>query len=328
MYKKILIAIAVVIVLTILTSFLSGNGKLVLHIKPAEVKYRDTVELGIGETKKVILFIDKFWTLLHWSDIEVRAGIFENNKLEPLSDLISIGKISSSRAIGPGGRNQRIIIPLSVSSEILPGNYLIHLQLEAPLFGIIGRIPLTIAISESADDVIYTPDGPVYRGNNGPPSEQAFLPVNKKTIEFGDRQLPFTYRDPIEMTMGSYKGIIVSLDTTGSDSEKAHYKFSVVGFENSQAVSLPDNLEIKSISFDNAITSGRIKSVFTIKHLFSRSAQTLELAIKIEEEENGLTAYVPFTISVIESPDDTVITPGGETYRSSGQVEQVSVPIP
>jgi len=299
-----------------------------LYLKPAELTYRDTVELGIGESKKVILFIDKFWTLLHWSDIEVQTGVLRNNKLEPLPENLSIGQPQSSRVISPQGRNQRTVLPISASNEILPGNYIVHIQLEAPFFGKIGRIPLNIVIHESSDDIIDTPEGPVYRSNKNEQNKQVFQPVDEKTIKLGNKQLPFTYRDSIEMTMGGYKGIIMRLGTTDLDLEEAHYEFTIVSLEDGQAVPFSDRFEIENTNVHETSNPEWIESVLTIKHLLSQSAQSFNLAIMVEAEEIGLIGHAPLTLSVIESPDDIVVIPSGETYRSSKQVQQKTVLIP
>jgi len=324
MYKKkknVLISVSILI-LAFIVIFLSMNRNLLLHLKPAEMTYLNTVELSVGETKKIILFFNKAKTLLHWSDVIIHADIDVNDETTSFPENLITIQSNSSRAIGPQDKNQKTVLTISASNEITPGEYDVILRLSGAFFGDIAQVPLKLVISESYDDVIDTPDGFSYRSEL---QGQDYQVIGEKTVYLGDKQLPFTYRDSIDMRICGYKEIIIK---TVPEKDNTYFKYSIIPVDDKQAESFASDFDICTRAYNNQSKSGSILlSVLSIKHIYSQIAKSYECAVKIETEDE-IVGYAPLDICVYESPDDIVITPAGEMYRENDHLHQVSITIP
>ena len=72
---------------------------------------------------------------------------------------------------------------LNASAIIEPGTYTFYARLSTPWTGSLSKIPITVTITEAADDILDTSVGPVYRANVH--GETRWVPVKETTVLLG-----------------------------------------------------------------------------------------------------------------------------------------------
>jgi len=190
-----------------------------------------------------------------------------------------------------------------------------------------------VTIEKSGDDVIDTPDGPVYRVNANLPGERPWEPVKEKTVLVGAQRIPLTYRDTADMESGSYKGILLNFNTAGTDLENKHITYTLGTLEDNQLKPLPQDMQVAEIKpYPNQKSS---VSVITMKlRSMTWGGYTLKLGIQVEADGVGVIGLIPITVNVVASADDLFGTPAGVyAYRASiggpgGKVRPDGTPWP
>ena len=325
--NKILIKIVTIFAFIILVCALIYCGfRILLYVDPVKLTYRDSIDMGIGETKTLIFSLNKSSTLLRYADIHVSldslpqsfiiTNIFSMNPGPPRSSLSSILY----------GENEKTIATLNASTTIEPGTYKFFARLSTPWTGNLGKMPITVTITEAADDIVDTSDGPVYRANL--PGETRWEPVKETTVLLGAQKIPLTYRDTIEMNSYGYKGILFEMNNAGTELEGKKITYTLGDWDNNQH---PGFAELKKAgiiqSFDNLSDK---QSISTIMLRLSGWNSPINLGVQVEVEGLGIIGRVPLTVNCHETSDDVMFAPGGggPMYLYGGQVEQKTVSVP
>jgi hypothetical protein len=224
------------------------------------------------------------------------------------------------------GENQKTITTINASTTIEPGTYKFYARLSTPWTGNLGKMPITVTITEAADDIVDTSDGPVYRANL--PGETRWEPVKETTVLLGAQKIPLTYRDTIEMNSYGYKGILFEMNNAGTELEGKKITYTLGDWDNNQH---PGFAELKKAgiiqSFDNLSDK---QSISTIMLRLSGWNSPINLGVQVEVEGLGIIGRVPLTVNCHETSDDVMFAPGGggPMYLSGGQVEQKTVSVP
>ena len=325
--NKILIKIVTIFAFIILVCALIYCGfRILLYVDPVKLTYRDSIDMGIGETKTLIFSLNKSSTLLCYADIHISldslpqsfiiTNIFSMNPGPPRSSLSSILY----------GENEKTIATLNASTTIEPGTYKFYARLSTPWTGNLGTMPITVIITEAADDIVNTSDGPVYRANL--PGETRWEPVKETTVLLGAQKIPLTYRDTIEMNSYGYKGILFEMNTAGTDLEGKKITYALGDWDNNQHPGFAELMKVGTTqSFDNL--PGK-QSISAIMLRLSGWNSPINLGVQVEVEGLGIIGRVPLTVNCHESSDDVMFAPGGggPMYLSGGQVEQKTVSVP
>jgi hypothetical protein len=297
-----------------------------LFVDPVKLTYRDSIDMGIGETKTLIFSLNKSSTLLRYADIHISldslpqsliiTNIFSMNPGPPRSRLSSILY----------GENEKTIATLNASTTIEPGTCKFYARLSTPWTGNLGTMPITVTITEAADDIVETSDGPVYRANL--PGEIRWDPVKETTVLLGAQKIPLTYRDTIDMNSSGYKGIFFELNTAGTELEGKKITYTLGDWDNNQDPGFAELMKVDAIkSFDNL--PGEQSFTAIMLRLFGWNPP-INLGVQVEAEGFGIIGRVPLIINCHESSDDVMFAPGGggPMYLSGGQVEQKTVAVP
>ena len=300
--------------------------RLLLYVDPVKLTYRDSIDMGIGETKTLIFSLNKSSTLLRYADIHISldslpqsfiiTNIFSMNPGPPRSRLSSILY----------GENEKTITTINASTTIEPGTYKFYARLSTPWTGNLGKMPITVTITEAADDIVNTSDGPVYRANL--PGETRWEPVKEATVLLGAQKIPLTYRDTIDMNSSGYKGILFELNTAGTELEGKKITYTLGDWDNNQDPGFAELMKVVAIkSFDNL--PGEKSFTAIMLRLFGWN-RPINLGVQVEAEGLGIIGRVPLTVNCHESSDDVMFAPGGggPMYLSGGQVEQKTVSVP
>jgi hypothetical protein len=224
------------------------------------------------------------------------------------------------------GENQKTIATINASTTIEPGTYKFYARLSTPWTGNLGKMPITVIITEAADDIVNTSDGPVYRANL--PGETRWEPVKEATVLLGAQKIPLTYRDTIDMNSYGYKGILFEMNTAGTELEGKKITYTLGDWDNNQHPGFAELMKAGIIqSFDNLSDK---QSISAIMLRLSRWESPINLGVQVEVEGLGIIGRVPLTINCHESSDDFTLAPGGggPMYLSGGQVEQKTVSVP
>jgi hypothetical protein len=325
--NKILVRTITIFVFIVLVCALIYCGfRILLYIDPVKLTYRDSIDMGIGETKTLIFNLNKSSTLLRYADIHISldsqpqsfmiTNIFSMNPGPPRSRLSSILY----------GENEKTVATLNASTTIEPGTYKFFARLSTPWTGNLGKMPITVTITEAADDIVDTSDGPVYRANL--PGETRWEPVKETTVLLGAQKISLTYRDTIEMNSYGYKGILFEMNNAGTELEGKKITDTLGDWDNNQH---PGFAELKKAgiiqSFDNLSDK---QSISTIMLRLSGWNSPINLGVQVEVEGLGIIGRVPLTVNCHESSDDFTLAPGGggPMYLYGGQVEQKTVSAP
>jgi len=325
--NKILIKIVTIFAFIILVCALIYCGfRILLYVDPVKLTYRDSIDMGIGETKTLIFSLNKSSTLLCYADIHISldslpqsfiiTNIFSMNPGPPRSSLSSILY----------GENEKTIATLNASTTIEPGTYKFYARLSTPWTGNLGKMPITVTITEAADDIVDTSTGPVYRANL--PGETRWDPVKEPTVLLGAQKIPLTYRDTIDMNSSGYKGILFELNTAGTELEGKKITYTLGDWDNNQDPGFAELMKVVAIkSFDNL--PGEKSFTAIMLRLFGWN-RPINLGVQVEAEGLGIIGRVPLTVYCHESSDDVMFAPGGggPMYLSGGQVEQKTVSVP
>jgi hypothetical protein len=291
-----------------------------------KLTYRDSIEMGIGETKTLIFSINKSSTLLRYADIHVSLDSLPQSFI--ITNIFSMnpGPSRSSLSSIFDGENQKTIATINASTTIEPGTYKFYARLSTPWTGNLGKMPITVIITEAADDIVNTSDGPVYRANL--PGETRWEPVKEATVLLGAQKIPLTYRDTIDMNSYGYKGILFEMNTAGTELEGKKITYTLGDWDNNQHPGFAELMKAGIIqSFDNLSDK---QSISAIMLRLSRWESPINLGVQVEVEGLGIIGRVPLTINCHESSDDFTLAPGGggPMYLSGGQVEQKTVSVP
>ena len=315
----------VVFIILVFALFYCGF-RILLCIDPVKLTYRDSIDMGIGETKTLIFSLNKSSTLLRYADIHISldslpqsfmiTNIFSMNPGPPRSPLSSILY----------GENEKTVATLNSSTTIEPGTYKFYARLSTPWTGNLGKMPITVTITEAADDIVDTSDGPVYRANL--PGETRWEPVKETMVLLGAQKISLTYRGTIDMNSYGYKGILFEMNTAGTELAGKKIIYTLGDWDNYQHPGFAELMKAGIIqSFDNLSDK---QSISPIMLRLSRWNSPLNLGVQVEAEGLGIIGRVPLTINCHESSDDVMYAPGGggPMYLSGGQVEQKTVSIP
>jgi hypothetical protein len=283
--------------------------------------------MGIGENKTLIFKFSKNNTLLRYTNIHI--------SLDSLPQSLKITDISSFTP-GPErplfssilyGNNQNSIAMLNASAIIEPGTCTFYARLSTPWTGSLSKIPITVTITEAADDILDTSAGPVYRANV--PGETRWEPVKETTVLLGTQKIPLTYRDTIDMNSYGYKVILFEMNTAGTELEGKKITYTLGDWDNNQYPSFVELMKVGAIkSFYNI--PGKQSFTAIMLNLSGMWNSPINLGVQVEVEGLGIIGRVPLTINCHESSDDVTFAPGGggPMYLSNGQVEQKTVSAP
>jgi len=291
--------------------------------EPATLKYRDYLEMGIGGCKGVIFHLEKSDTRLENREVAYTLGILEDGEFKPLPESIEVPEKWNYSRLGDPGMAifQETVIKVRTSPSILPGEYKLSVQLEAEGIGVIDRLPLTIDVRKSADDIINTPGGPTYRARIPGTGEEPWPPVEEQTVALGTQGVQLHYRDFVEMQIGECKGILFTLHTSGTELENKDINYTVGMIEGDKLNPLPEPLELEMVemwTYDSPPHRTSPVTVVVIRTDY-RTDQPHEfnLGVQLEAEGIGVIGRVPLTINVIEAADVIIFTPGGPAYRAN-----------
>ncbi len=286
----------------------------------ARLSYRDYLEMGIGGCKGVIFKLHKSDSRLENREVVYTLGILEDGEFKPLPEsieLVGMGNYSLLSDVEMA-RFQGTIIRVKTSPAILPGEYELSVQLEAKRIGVIDRVPLTISVRASADDIVETPDGPAYRTRVSSQGEEPWPPVEEQTVTLGVQGVQLDYRDFVEMKTGECKGILFTLHTSGTELENKNINYTVGMIEDNALKPLPEPLEIVEMwTYDSLPHLSSPVTVILIGTCGMNYPDEFNLGVQLEAEGIGVIGRVPLTISVIAMADDIIGTPAGDAvYRS------------
>ena len=324
--KSLARAITIFTVIILVCALFYCVFRVLLYVDPIKLTYRDSIDMGIGGTKTLIFSLNKSSTLLCYADIHISldslpqsfiiTNIFSMNPGPPRSRLSSI----------LNGENQKTIATINASTTIEPGTYKFYARLSTPWNGNLGTMPITVIITEAADDIVNTSDGPVYRANL--PGETRWEPVKEATVLLGAQKIPLTYRDTIDMNSYGYKGILFEMNTAGTELEGKKITYTLGDWDNNQHPGFAELMKAGIIqSFDNLSDK---QSISAIMLRLSRWESPINLGVQVEAAGLGIIGRVPLTINCHEFSDDVMFAPGGggPMYLSGGQVEQKTVSVP
>jgi hypothetical protein len=288
--------------------------------EPATLKYRDHLEMGIGECKEFLVGLDKSDSWLENREVVYTLGMLEDDELKPLSESIEVG-MSNYANLGDDNmaKFQGTIIGVKTSPRISPGEYKLGMQLEVEGMGVIGLVPLTISVIETADDIFPTPGGPAYRAQVHGPDMEEWPSVEEQTVALGIHGVQLEYRDFVEMETGQCKGILFTLHTAGTELENKKVNYTVGVIEGDMLAPLPEEpLEIVEMwTYDSPPHQLSPVTVILIGTDCRMSQpEEFNLGVQLEAEGMGVIGLVPLTINVIETADDIFGTPGGPAYRA------------
>jgi hypothetical protein len=328
--NKILIKTVTIFAFIVLVCALFYCGfRILLYVDPMKLTYRDSIEMGIGETKTLIFSLNKSSTLLRYADIHVSldslpqsfiiTNIFSMNPGPPRSSLSSI----------LDGENQKTMATLNASTTIEPGTYKFYARLSTSWTGNLETMPITVTITEAADDIVNTSDGPVYRANL--PGETRWDPVKETTVLLGAQKIPLTYRNTIDMNSYGYKGILFEMNTAGTELEGKKITYTLGDWDNNQHPGFAELMKVGTTqslqSFDNFPGKQSISASVLRLSMWN---SPINLGVQVEIEGLGIIGRLPLTINCHEPSDDVMFAPGGggPMYLSGGQVEQKTVSVP
>ncbi len=290
--------------------------------EPASLTYRDHLEMGIGGCEGIIFRLHKDDSWLENREVAYTLGIWENGELKPLPEsieLLGTGNFSLLSDVEMA-KFQGTIISIKTSPNILPGEYELSVQLEAKRLGVIAHVPLTINVVASADDIVETPGGPVYRAGVSGPGEEPWPPVEEQTVTLGTQGVQLEYRDFVEIETGGCKGILFTLHTAGTELENEDVNYTVGLFEDDAFKPLPEEpLEIVEMwTYDSP--PHRLSPVTVIligTDCRMNRSEEFNLGVQLEVEGIGVIGRVPLTINVMETADDIIGVPAGDAvYRA------------
>ena len=325
--NKILVKTITIFVFIILVFALIYCGfRILLYVDPVKLTYRDSIDMGIGETKTLIFSLNKSSTLLCYADIHISLDSLPQSFI--ITNIFSMnpGPSRSSLSSILNGENQKTIATLNASTTIEPGTYKFYARLSTPWTGNLETMPITVTIKAAADDIVETPDGPVYRANL--PGETRWEPVKEATVLLGAQKIPLTYRDTIDMNSYGYKGILFEMNTAGTELEGKKITYTLGDWDNNQHPGFAELMKAGIIqSFDNLSDK---QSISAIMLRLSRWESPINLGVQVEAAGLGIIGRVPLTINCHESSDDFTFAPGGggPMYLYGGQVEQKTVAVP
>lgn len=305
---------ALVCLLVLLPVALLGGCKQ----EPATLKYRDHLEMGAGGCKEVLFQLYRGDSWLENREVVYTLGMLEDGELKPLPESIEVLGNSNYYNLGDRAEFQGAIMGVKTSPNIWPGEYELSVQLETEGIGVIGRVPLTINVRASADDIVETPGGPTYRARVRGPGEEPWPPVEEQTVTLGTQGVQLDYRDFVETKIGECKGILFTLHTTGTEMENKDINYTVGMIENDTLKPLPEPLEIVEMwTYDSPPHLSSPVTVILIG-TDDRMSQPEEfnLGVQLEAEGIGVIGLVPLKIKVIETADVIFPTPGGPAYRA------------
>jgi hypothetical protein len=328
--NKILIKTVTIFAFIVLVCALFYCGfRILLYVDPMKLTYRDSIEMGIGETKTLIFSINKSSTLLRYADIHVSLDSLPQSFI--ITNIFSMnpGPSRSSLSSILNGENQKTIATINASTTIEPGTYKFYARLSTPWTGNLGKMPITVIITEAADDIVNTSDGPVYRANL--PGETRWEPVKETTVLLGAQKIPLTYRDTIDMNSYGYKGILFEMNTAGTELEGKKITYTLGDWDNNQHPGFAELMKVGTTqslqSFDNLPGKQPISAIML---RLSGWNGPLNLGVQVEVEGLGIIGRLPLTVNCHESSDDFTLAPGGggPMYLSGGQVEQKTASVP
>ena len=224
------------------------------------------------------------------------------------------------------GDNQKTIGTLNASTTIEPGTYTFYARLKTPWTGSLGKIPITVTITEAADDIVETSDGPVYRADL--PGETRWEPVKETTVLLGAQKIPLTYRDTVDMNSYGYKGILFKMNTAGTELEGKKITYTLGDWENNQHPSFAELMKLDAIeSFNNIPGKQSVTAVMlSLPEMWNHP---IDLGVQLGVEGMGIIGRVPLTVNCLESSDDIIFVPGGggPEYISNVQGADLSLPL-
>jgi hypothetical protein len=302
--------------------------------EPATLIYRDHLEMGVGDCKEFLVKLSKGDSWLENRGVVYTLGILEDVELKPLPESIET-EMGNYSNLGDEkmARFQGTFMVVRTSPDILPGEYELSMQMEAKGLGVIARVPLTIDVSEAADDIVQTPGGPAYRTGVGSPGEEPWPPVEEQTVALGVQGVQLDYRDFIEMETGQCKGVLFTLHTAGTELENKDVNYAIGMIEDGVFKPLPEEpLEIVEMwTYDSPPHQTSPVTVILMGTDCRMSwAEEFNLGVQLEVEGVGVIGLVPLKINVMETADDIFGTPGGPAYRSRvhGPGEKPWPPVP
>jgi hypothetical protein len=296
-------------------------------LKPMQIVYRDSVEMGIGDSKTVIIKVLKLGTIFEFAHIDYGIKVLNGDDTELTPNYLSVIDTGSSSIIG--SHNQIDYIEVSSSPEALPGDY--HLYVQIKVLGIgMAKLPINVSIKEADDDVVDTPSGPAYRANTNPLGENAWASVQEQTVLLGPEHIHLIYRDTLNVPIGGYKTIILTLKTAGASFMGKDIIYTLGALENGQMIPLPDAIGIKYMRLYTNVNSAASVTVMGLSISSKwQGAEVFNLGLKAEAEGVSEIGIVPLTVNVIESPDDTIFIPAGIlVYRAQIQTHGKISPWP
>jgi hypothetical protein len=158
--------------------------KVTLGTQGVQLVYRDFVEMETGQCKGILFTIHTAGTGLENKKVNYTVGLLEEGVFKPLPEepleIVEMWTYDSP----PHQSSPVTVILIGTDCRMSqPEEFNLGVQLEAEGIVVIGLVPLTISVIETADDIFPTPGGVAYRANVHGPGEEPWPPVPEKTVE-------------------------------------------------------------------------------------------------------------------------------------------------
>jgi hypothetical protein len=153
-----------------------------LGTQGVQLDYRDFVEMETGQCKGILFTLHTAGTELENKKINYTVGLLEEGAFKPLPEPLEIVEMWTYDS-PPHQTSPVTVILIDTCGMDSTYEFNLGVQLEAEGIGVIGRVPLTISVMETADDIIGVPAGDaVYRSRVHGPGEKPWPPVEEKTV--------------------------------------------------------------------------------------------------------------------------------------------------
>jgi len=154
-----------------------------LGTQGVQLDYRDFVEMKTGECKGILFTLHTSGTELESKDINYTVGMDEDDTLKLLPEgpleIVEMWTYDSP----PHQTSPVTVIFIGTCGMASSHEFNLGVQLEAEGIGVIGRVPLTINVIETADDIFGTPAGAAaYRAQVHGVGEKPWPPVEEKRL--------------------------------------------------------------------------------------------------------------------------------------------------
>jgi hypothetical protein len=278
------------------------------YLKPVKVTYRETIEMGIGDSRINIFTINKTGTLFSFGSIGL---VFE-----PSADSINTTIISTDSTSSFLNSVDYYYVKVNCLSGINSGEHTLKAKLKIGFLEL-AQIPLTIIVQESADDIIDTAEGPQYRVNviNNP----NFKPIRESMEPLDNGNYKVTYRSDISTRSGDISNIIFDISATNNnDWDNSSVNYTLGLLNNGKLEPLPDSINFKIIN-NIPLSAYSLKTIAVLSiSPNNRGFESYGLGVLVQSGANDSMDIFPIKLTIDESSDDLFPVPSGAlVYRSN-----------